>query len=195
MPKMKYSSLMFVSRSDAKYEEYRTLLGFNLAISRISMDEPQNIFLEDLVKSKIEQVRSKLPSHVPFFVDHTSLTIEAWNNLPGGLISQFMATVGNNGICKMMSAYKKPSERIATASVLIGYFDQDSSIHHFRGDVKGSIAPEPRGVHNFGWDAIFIPQGSAKTYAEMSSKEKNQNSMRKLAIDLFRGFLAERFEL
>jgi XTP/dITP diphosphohydrolase len=49
------------------------------------------------------------------------------------------------------------------------------------GRVEGSIAAQPKGDGGFGWDSIFIPRGSDRTYAEMSAAEKNAISHRKKA--------------
>ena len=38
-------------------------------------------------------------------------------------------------------------------------------------------------ANGFGWDVLFIPEGYEKTYAEMSSEEKNAISHRKRALE------------
>jgi non-canonical purine NTP pyrophosphatase (RdgB/HAM1 family) len=193
-PKLKYSSLIFVSRNEDKYREYRDLLGMpKLKISKMPIEEPQNMSLDLLVREKIKKVAPQLPD-VPFFVEHTGLIIDAWKGLPGGLTSLFMDTVGNEGICKMMRGYHR-NERRARARVVIGFFHPDiGDPATFPGEISGIIAPEPRGSANFGWDPIFIPQGYSKSYGEMSLAEKNQSSMRKSVVDLFKAYLADHFE-
>jgi XTP/dITP diphosphohydrolase len=52
----------------------------------------------------------------------------------------------------------------------------------FMGEVKGSIAKEYAGVGGFGYDPIFIPRGMDKTYAELSSEEKDKLSHRAKAL-------------
>jgi len=194
MSKLKYSSLVFVSSNKQKHYEYCALLGLSdLKLSEIKVIEPQSMNLHFLVEDKIKRVRPQLPG-IPFFVEHTGLLIDAWKGLPGGLIGLFMDTVGNEGICKMMRAYKG-SERVARARVVIGYSQPDGSICTFQGEVTGAIAPEPRGTSGFGWDPIFIPEGNTKTYAEMTLAEKNLTSMREDAVDRFAKFLARHFEL
>src|SRR5258708_3231894 len=113
MPGLKYSDLTFVSRNEDKWREYFKLLNVtSLARSDIKLNEPQHMDAEALVLEKVLQVQKIYPRS-PFFVEHTGLTIEAWNGLPGGLISQFMETVRNEGICRMMSAYTSKNERLA----------------------------------------------------------------------------------
>ncbi len=50
-----------------------------------------------------------------------------------------------------------------------------------RGETEGSIALAPRGGNGFGWDVLFVPQGSERTFAEMSSAEKDSLSHRRRA--------------
>lgn len=52
-----------------------------------------------------------------------------------------------------------------------------------RGEMTGSLLESPRGNAGFGYDSLFLPQGSDKTFAEMSSEEKNQISHRAKAMD------------
>lgn len=194
MTKLKYSSLVFVSRSRSKHTEYISIMGISdLKLSLITVVEPQSMNLEYLVEEKIRMIASQLPD-TPFFVDHTALIIDAWKGLPGGLTHVFMDSVGNDGICKMMHAYKG-DERAARAKLVIGYYHRSSGIQTFTGEVTGTIAQQPRGVNNFGWDAIFVPNGERMTYAEMSLAEKNRTSMRQEAIEKFQKYLFQHFEL
>jgi XTP/dITP diphosphohydrolase len=61
------------------------------------------------------------------------------------------------------------------------------------GVVEGTISPERRGSGGFGYDPVFVPDGGdGRTYAEMSSAEKNTRShraraFRALAIGLLSG--------
>src|SRR5690606_32354561 len=46
--------------------------------------------------------------------------------------------------------------------------------YFFEGAIEGQIIHERRGTGGFGYDPIFIPEGYDKTFAEMTSDEKNQ---------------------
>jgi|SRR6185503_6155309 len=194
MPRMKLSNLVFASSSREKYNEYKSLLGLtDLKLSEIIITEPQSMNLHYLAEEKIKEIRQKL-LNTPFFVEHTGLIIDAWKGLPGGLTHVFMDTVGNEGILKMLSAYKGV-QRSARAKVVIGYYHQSSGLQTFEGHISGTIARKPRGLNNFGWDPIFIPVGQEKTYAEMDLEEKNRNSMRQEAAAKFLRYLLQHFEL
>jgi XTP/dITP diphosphohydrolase len=62
-------------------------------------------------------------------------------------------------------------------------------MHQFDGIIKGQIADAPRGETGFGYDPIFIPEGSELTFAQMSAGEKNQISHRGRAMEQLVAFL------
>jgi XTP/dITP diphosphohydrolase len=60
----------------------------------------------------------------------------------------------------------------------------------FEGFIEGEIAHEARGNNGFGYDPLFIPKGSDKTFAEMDSETKNSMSHRHNALVKMLPFLA-----
>jgi XTP/dITP diphosphohydrolase len=176
-----YKDLTFVSGSADKAREYRNLLGIaDLRWSNRIIDEPQDASISVLAVEKLRLLAPQMTG-IPYFVEHSGIVIDAWQNLPGGLTRAFLENVGNKGICRMMSAYQGP-ERTATAIVVIGLRLPDGRERTFEGKRRGRIADEPIGFSNFGWDPIFIPDGQAtgeeKTYGQMTMEEKNRTSMR-----------------
>jgi XTP/dITP diphosphohydrolase len=51
-----------------------------------------------------------------------------------------------------------------------------------QGSMEGEIAESPRGTDGFGYDPLFVPRGSALTYAEMTLEEKSKISHRAAAL-------------
>lgn len=176
--------LTFVSSNKEKFREYTLLLPNALLRQEgIRVVEPQELSLALLVHEKIERVKPWLGTK-PFFVEHTAFSIDAWAGLPGTLISAFMDRVGPKGICKMMTAYEREAQRVATVTVAIGLrVHQQTEI--FEASRTGVIAPKPRGEKRFTWDRIFIPkdpeQDNLLTYAEMGLDKKNSVSARSIA--------------
>ena len=83
------------------------------------------------------------------------------------------------------------SNRRASVSTCIAYAD-DNEVRTFVGTIRGQLAWESRGDNGFGYDPIFIPDGQDRTYAEMTSDEKNSHSMRSEALAQFKDFLASK---
>jgi XTP/dITP diphosphohydrolase len=55
--------------------------------------------------------------------------------------------------------------------------------HVFHGECRGTIADRERGKGGFGFDPIFVPEGDTRTFAEMTTAEKNRVSHRARAVD------------
>ncbi len=62
----------------------------------------------------------------------------------------------------------------------------------FEGACEGRILDEPRGNHGFGYDPLFLPDGQARTFAELAEDAKNRLSHRARALAQVRAWLAAR---
>jgi non-canonical purine NTP pyrophosphatase (RdgB/HAM1 family) len=156
------------------------LLGRPLARASIALEEIQEVSLEPVVAHKARQAYAHILGSV--LVEDTGLVFAAWNGLPGALIKWFLASLGNDGLCRLIGA---EANRSATATTMFGYYD-GTLYRAFSGCVEGIIVESPRGAHGFGWDAIFQPLGSECTFAEMSPEAKDRFSMRRLALEHLR---------
>jgi XTP/dITP diphosphohydrolase len=65
----------------------------------------------------------------------------------------------------------------------------DGKQYMFEGICKGKIIEAQQGNDGFGYDPIFVPDGSGKTFAQMSLEEKNIYSHRRKATDKLIEFL------
>ena len=50
------------------------------------------------------------------------------------------------------------------------------------GRIAGEVVPVPRGFGGFGYDPVFLVEGTGKTMAELSTEEKNRISHRGQAV-------------
>lgn len=173
---MTLQNLHFATGNENKLREAREILGISVEQFKIDLDEIQSVSVEEVVVHKARQAYEIAGK--PVLIEDTGLEILAWNGLPGALIKWFDTSVGNDGIIQMLSGF---TDRSAKATSCFAYFD-GSTLHKGIGSIDGSIAIEPTGTNGFGWDPIFIPSGSAKTFAQMSPEEKNSLSMRALAL-------------
>ncbi|MCP4423762.1 MAG: hypothetical protein GY803_04645, partial [Chloroflexi bacterium] len=71
------------------------------------------------------------------------------------------------------------------AVTYLGYHAVNSDVEVFQGAVEGTIAPEPRGDHGYGWAALFIPDGYNQTFAEMPFEKRIYISTRMRAMNEF----------
>lgn len=167
--------ITFITGNAGKLQEIRTLLpyvkGRDLDLVEIQELDPHKIIRAKLAEAQKNQAGALL-------VEDTSLSLDTLNGLPGPLIKWFLKAVGVEGVYQLTQASQS---RSATARTLLGYAEESGEVHFFEGVVPGELVP-PRGIHGFGWDSIFQPNGSEKTFAEMEPAEKNRFSMRRLAV-------------
>lgn len=178
-------SLVFVTSNKGKVEEISSMLGMDLENANLELDEIQNIHIAKVAVHKAKQAYGIL--HKPLIVDDTGIEVLDWNGFPGPLLAHI---VKSGGMELMLSMMKGAARRDAIFKTVIAYHT-GSEVITFEGGLEGSIANEIRGTRGFGIDAIFIPKGYDKTYAEMSLDEKNKISHRFLAVTKLKKYLNE----
>ena len=176
----------FVTSNINKLREIEAILGIKLNQIDIDIDEIQDVDVEKVVKHKAELAFEKIKE--PVLVEDTGLYIIAWEGFPGALIKWVLKSMGLEKFCRALNDF----DRSAFAKTCFAYFD-GKKVLVFDGVVRGMIAEKPQGDTNFGWDPVFIPQGKSKTFAQMSSEEKNKISMRKKAVEKLKKFLEKKF--
>lgn len=178
---------IFVTSNENKRREAASILGAELRAESPEVPEIQALDLREVAAEKAREAHRALGSPAsPVLVEDSGLLVEAWKGLPGAFTKWFMITVGNEGICGMLRD-ELPRAARAVCVVAVAH---DGEVEVFPGEVPGSLAHAPRGVGGFGWDAIFIPEGESRTYAEMGD-EKHADSHRARAFEAARRRLLE----
>jgi len=175
-------SIVYVTGNLNKLRESEEILGMKLEHAEIDAPEIQAIQVSDVVKEKAIYSYNQIKK--PVIVDDSGLYFRSMDGFPGALIKWLLKSVGNGGIFEIMKNFKDSG---AYAEVVIGYYD-GKEFKSFYGRIDGEIV-KPIGTNGFGWDAIFKAKGFGKTFAEMTQKEKNSISMRKIALIKLKEFL------
>ena len=126
--------------------------------------------------------------HQPSFADDTGLEVEALHGAPGVYTARYAgenATYEDN--CrKLLDELMDKNDRSAKFITVICFIDEKGTEYFFRGEVRGVITKSFRGENGFGYDPVFEPlEGNGKTFAEMTSAEKNRLSHRARAMREF----------
>lgn len=183
--------IVFITGNQAKADYLTQWLGYPVSHQKIDLDEIQSLDALEVIEHKARQAYERVQRTV--LVEDVSLSFEALGGkLPGTLIKWFLHEIGNDGMLRMLSAF---DDRRARASLIYGLYD-GQELHTFSGAVDGTVPLEQRGTGTFGthsWNTIFVPNGSSKTYAEMSDEELRPFSHRAQAIDKLRAFLGDNF--
>ena len=177
-------ALYFITGNKNKFEEVKAILG-NIEQLDIDLPEIQDIDAKNIIRAKLLEALSHKDGE--FIVEDTSLYLDCLKGLPGPLIKWFLKTIGNEGLANLA---EKLSNNSAEAKTIIGYAKNRDEIKFFEGVIPGKIVA-PTGVSGFGWDTIFQPEGFDKTFAEMTTEEKNRVSMRKIAVEKLKEFAAK----
>jgi XTP/dITP diphosphohydrolase len=125
------------------------------------------------------------------FADDSGLEVEALDGEPG-VDSAFYSGSrdADQNIQKLLTNLAdKPSRkaRFITVFTLLLHGVE----HQFEGVIEGDIIDAPQGTGGFGYDPVFRPTGYNKTFAQMSSDEKNAISHRALALEKMITYLRE----
>lgn len=181
---------IFVTSNENKRREASGILGFELLSESPEVPEIQALDLREVATEKAREAHLALGSpDAPVLVEDSGFAVDAWEGLPGAFTKWFMVTVGNEGVCGMLHDGLPRAAR-AVCVVAIANISGAGEVEVFAGEVRGSLAESPRGEGGFGWDAIFIPEGGTRTYAEMGDA-KHADSHRARAFNAARHRLAE----
>jgi XTP/dITP diphosphohydrolase len=191
---MKNITLIFASNNQHKVEEIRSVISdhFNIITLKeaginIDIPEPHDT-IEANASEKSKTIFALTKENC--FGEDTGLEVEALNGEPGvksaryaGAQKSFDANIDK--LLLKLHGIKNRSAQFKTVISLI----RNGEEHLFEGITKGKIIYERRGTNGFGYDPVFVPEGSEKTFGEMELDEKNIYSHRRKATDKLIEFL------
>ena len=116
--------------------------------------------------------------------DDSGLMVNALNGKPGVYSARFAGpgcTYADN--CqKLLRLLEKKKNRRAKFVSFIAVYDNGKPVSMVRGECPGRITRKMHGKNGFGYDSVFVPAGSNKTFAELSKSAKNKVSHRGKAL-------------
>ena len=126
------------------------------------------------------------------FSEDTGLEIDALNGAPGVISARYAGEQksAEDNMDKVLRELEGQSSRSARFRTVISLII-DGTEHQFEGVAEGTILPGRQGGKGFGYDPIFQPAGSSKSFAEMDLAEKNQFSHRGKAFKKLIAFLQQ----
>jgi XTP/dITP diphosphohydrolase len=119
--------------------------------------------------------------------DDSGLEVAALNGMPGVLSARWSGNHGDDaGNTALVLAQLRdvPDGRRGAAFVSACALVTASDEVVVRGEWPGTISREPRGDGGFGYDPVFVPEGSERTAAQLSPAEKDAVSHRGRALTL-----------
>jgi XTP/dITP diphosphohydrolase len=192
IPKRKV--VFFATGNINKFNEAKSILsryGFAVGMLRLKGDEVQSESLKEIAQKSV--INAYKRCRLPIFVEDAGLFIDALSGFPGPYAAYVYHTIHNSGILKLM---ENLNDRNAKFQSVIAYCDDQTPCEPicFEGESQGEITIAERkelGKSGFGFDPIFQPANSTKTFAEMTIEEKNGYSHRAMAIRNFAEWFAK----
>lgn len=190
-------TLIFATHNEHKIHELRSFLPkewnvISLKEAGITQQIPEpHLTLEENASEKskvIFQLTGK-----DCFSEDTGLEVEALNGEPGVRTARYAGEgcTFEENIHKLLNSMKEFTNRKArfrtVVSLILG-----GTEYQFEGECPGIIITSKRGIHGFGYDPIFVPDGDTRTFAEMDLESKNKYSHRKKAMSGLIDFLKKK---
>lgn len=175
------TEFFFATGNDHKVQEATAALSqFQIEVRKYGdchKLEIQSNDLEEIASSALAVILQK--TEKPVFVEDSGLFIHELNGFPGPYSAYVFETIGVEGILKLMENAKSRKAEFRS-SVAFGM--NGKWLANFSSATEGTIQLQARGANGFGFDPIFVPMWTQKTFAEMELREKTVYSHRSKAL-------------
>lgn len=200
--------LIIASNNQGKIKEIKNVLS-NMSIDVLSLKdmgldidvEEDGITFEQNAKKKSEEIyKELLERKISNFIvmsDDSGLEVEYLNGEPGIYSARYAGEHGNDSKnnYKLLEKLKGVSyeNRKARFICALALINDNNEYKYIEGVVEGYILEEERGKDGFGYDPLFFYEPLNKTFAELTTEEKNNISHRGNALKgiskIIKGFL------
>jgi XTP/dITP diphosphohydrolase len=176
--------LVIASHNPGKLAEMRELLAPHgveaVSAGELGLGEPEEIGKTFIANARIKAVAAAQAAKLPAFADDSGLVVDALDGAPG-IYSARWAGPNKNFNDAMARIERLLQERGATApdrrsahfvsALCVAW--PDDHLEEVEARADGTLVWPPRGTAGFGYDPMFMPEGYARTFGEMTSVEKH----------------------
>lgn len=180
-------SILFATSNRGKLEEARKILApFGLSVEQY---DGKGTEIQADTNGEIAAYAAReaaITAGRPVLVEDAGLFADSLKGFPGPYSAYAFKTIGVAGIIALLgSPHDKSGDRAARFVSSIAYCEPGGEPVLFDGSVQGTITSRPKGKMGFGFDPIFVPDGGAKTFGELTLDEKCAVSHRSVALRKF----------
>ena len=176
--------LVIATHNPGKLRELRELLspyGIEaLSGGDLGLAEPPETGNSFRANARIKAQAAAKALQLPAFADDSGLAVEALGGEPGirsarwaGPEKDFRYAMNKVQTLLMKRNAKNASERRAHFVSALCVAWPDGHVEEFEGRVDGTLVWPPRGDQGFGYDPMFLPDGHARTFGQMTAEEKH----------------------
>ncbi len=125
-------------------------------------------------------------SKLPTLADDSGLEVEVLGGAPGVHSHRYLADPSTTdeqrcrALLNQLSAYPRPWKAAFHCEIVL--CNPNEIVLRSHGNCPGEIIPEFRGKNGFGYDPIFLVEGTHRTMAELTDEQKNRISHRAKAL-------------
>ena len=176
--------LVVATHNPGKLAEMRDLLATYgveaVSAGELGLAEPKETGKSFRANARIKAEAAAKASYQPAFADDSGLAVDALDGEPGihsarwaGPEKDFRLAMNEVQTRLMKVGAKAPERRRAHFVAALCVAWPDGHVEEFEAQVRGMLVWPPRGNLGFGYDPMFLPDGQAQTFGEMSAEDKH----------------------
>jgi XTP/dITP diphosphohydrolase len=176
--------LVIATHNPGKLAEMRELLApygvEAVSAGELGLDEPEETGDSFQTNAAVKAIAAAKATQLPAFADDSGLVVDALGGAPGihsarwaGPDKNFRRAMGDIEEKLQRLGATSPAPRTAHFISALCVAWPDGHVEAFEGRVDGVLVWPPRGDKGFGYDPMFLPDGHARTFGEMTSEEKH----------------------
>lgn len=182
--------LVVASHNAGKLREIGDLLSpfrvQTVSATELDLPEPEEPGRTFAANAELKAHAAVAASGLPALADDSGLAIDALGGAPGVDTVDWMGPQRLSSVAIARAerelAHVPEERRTAHMVCALALAWPDGHLETFEGRVDGRLVFPPRGTAGFGFDPVFVPEGYAKTFAELGLDAKRQLSHRGRAL-------------
>jgi XTP/dITP diphosphohydrolase len=175
-------SVVAATHNAGKLREFRELLApwrvEMVSAGDLGLPEPEETGDTFEANAKLKAFAAARAAGMPALADDSGLCVEALGNAPGIYSARWAG--GSKDFTGAMARVERELVALQAPEPWRAHFISalvlawpDDHVEYFEGRVDGRLVFPPRGANGFGYDPIFLPDGHARGFGEMSAEEKH----------------------
>lgn len=180
--------LVMATHNPGKVVELAELLGPHgldvVSAGELGLDEPEETGLTFIANAELKALAAAMASGLPALADDSGLCVDALDGAPGIYSARWAGAAKDFSVAMRRVRDEMPATATDTAHFIcaLSIAWPDGHVETVEGRVDGRIVWPPRGANGFGYDPIFLMDGKAETYGEMTRAEKEADNHRARAF-------------
>jgi len=193
---MSLTRLLVATHNAGKLEEFRQLLaplGIEVTgAADLGLPEPEETGTTFVANARIKAQSALAATGLPALADDSGLEVDALDGAPGVYTADWAEGPGGRDFLRAMERTHRELAARGAARPWTARFcctlvlaEPGGGERIFEGRAEGELVWPLRGALGHGYDPMFQPRGESRTFAEMTTDEKNAISHRAQALKAF----------